>query len=234
MDSQSPRIEVLGSFRVSSGGRLIQLSHAGEHVLALLALARGPLTRERVAGTLWPDVDRGLSQARLRSTLWRLGSERSLILETRGNALMLPQVSQVDLYDAERLGQALVSAIPTGFEAEKLLTLFGQDLLSDWYEPWLDIEREIYRETRVHALESLARALIAKGQYFLAIRACMEAIRCEPYRDTSHLLLVEAYRAEGNPGAAMSHILRYKETLWDELRVAPGRILKNLEAELVT
>lgn len=233
MGSQSPRIEVLGIFRVVWGRRVLSLSNAGEHVLALLALKRGPVARERLAGTLWPDVDRTRSQARLRSTLWRLGSERSAILEIRGNTLRLAQSCWVDLYEAERIGHALSSSDPVSRQPEDLLELFGRDLLSDWYEPWIDIERDVYRQTRVHALESLARTLIADGQFFLAIRACMEAIRCEPFRDTSHLLLVEAYRAEGNPGAALSHILRYKETLWDELRVAPGSILANLEAQLV-
>lgn len=233
MASQSPRIEILGAFRAVCGGRVLTLSNGGEHVLALLALTRGPVTRERLAGTLWPDVDRKHSQARLRSTLWRFGPERSTIIETWGNTMRLSQHCRVDLYEAERIGHALSSSDALEQEPENLLELLGKDLLADWYEPWLDIERDIYRQTRVHALEDLARALISDGRLYLAIRACMEAIRCEPFRDTAHLLLVQAYRAEGNPGAALRHILDYKETLWDELKVSPGSVLANLEAELV-
>lgn len=233
MGSQSLRIEVLGAFRVTCDRRTLALSSPGEHVLALLALARGPVNRERLAGTLWPEVDRARSQARLRSTLWRLGSDRWAILEMRGKTLRLAPSCRVDLYEAEDIAQVLSSSSPTGRRPEHLLDLFGRDLLSDWYEPWLDIERDMYRQTRVHALESLARVLIADGELYLAIRACLEAIRCEPFRDTSHLLLVEAYRAEGNDGAALNHIRHYKETLWDELRVAPGSSLAHLEAELV-
>lgn len=211
---------------------MVTLSRASEHVLALLALTRSPMTRERVAGTLWPEVDRKSSQARLRSTLWRLGSERAVMLETRGNSLKLAATCHVDLFEAERVAHSLSSGSSVSHSPEKMLALFGKDLLSDWYEPWLDAERAIYRQTRVYALESLARALTAKGHFYLATRACMEAIRSEPFRDTSHLLLVEAYRAEGNPGAALYHIHRYRETLWEELKVAPGRVLTSLEAEL--
>ena len=38
--------------------------------------------------------------------------------------------------------------------------------------------------------------------------------------------------SNGSNGAALNHIVRYKEMLRTELRVGPGTILANLEAEL--
>ena len=43
------------------------------------------------------------------------------------------------------------------------------DLLPDWYDDWLMIERERLRQLRVHALEQLAERAMREGRYGHAI-----------------------------------------------------------------
>jgi DNA-binding SARP family transcriptional activator len=105
-------------------------------------------------------------------------------------------------------------------------------LLPDWDEEWILIEREIYRELRVHALEALATSLLSRGNHLDAKRACLYAIRCSPFRDPSHRLLAHVYIAEGNPSAALQHILSYRETVREELNLNPNKILSDLVEEL--
>lgn len=76
--------------------------------------------------------------------------------------------------------------------------LFTEDLLPDWYEPWLEPAQRAFRETRIHALEWIARKRLLQGEHWLAIEACGAALTAEPLRQSAHLLMAEIYRAEGN------------------------------------
>lgn len=117
-------------------------------------------------------------------------------------------------------------------DGESVVEVFSHDLLPDWDEPWVDSEREGFRETRVHVLEALAAHFLDLGDPLLAIRASLKAIECSPYRDTSHRLLVHAYREEGNRLTALRHVLRYREHLGEELNLPPERVLADLFEEL--
>lgn len=73
---------------------------------------------------------------------------------------------------------------------------------------------------------------MSAGDHLHAIQACRHAIRYAPFRDSSHRLLVEAYCAEGNPSAALSHILGYRRNAEEELGMIPDRVLPDLYREL--
>jgi DNA-binding SARP family transcriptional activator len=232
MAASTARFELLGPFHVTAADRPLDISLAGQRVLALLAISRQWVTRERIAGILWPEARRERSQARLRSTLWRLGSDRVHMIEDHGDRLRLCPSGEVDLYQAEDLGRVVINGDRGGSSPRELIALFSRDLLPDWYEPWLDMERQIHRELRVRVLEALARDLISRSEPFEAVAACLQAIRADPFRDTAHHILVQAYRAEGNIGSALRHIRQYRVAIWEELHVSPGRALADLESEL--
>lgn len=231
MAKPTSRVELLGSFRVSCDRDHQALNWSAQRVLALSALKRRPMTRERVAGTLWPDVDQQRAHGRLRTALWRLGPARRL-LEVENGHLSLDETCEVDLYEAERVGEALAAGAPLPEQSRVLLEMFSQDLLPDWDEPWILTDRERYREIRVHALEALAAASLSRGDHLQGIRACLYAIRCSPFRDSSHRLLVEAYIAEGNQSAALQHILGYRKALRQKLGLTSDNVLSDLVEEL--
>lgn len=233
MSALSSRVELLGAFRVLRDGQSLRVAKAGQRLLALLAICKQPIARERAAGILWSELSGERSKACLRSALWRLGVEGGPLVETREGMLALQPSVTVDLHEAESIGLGLVSGVVPPRRRDELLDMFNRELLPDWYESWLDLEREMYREIRIHALEALARVSLAEADPFLTIRAALEVIRCDPLRSTAHHLLVEAYRAEGNIGAALNHISRYRSTIRQELRVDPRTVLADLEGELV-
>ena len=72
------------------------------------------------------------------------------------------------------------------------------DLLPDWYDDWLEIERERLRQLRVHALEHLGEHALRRGRFGAAIDRALAAIAADPLRESAHRLLIRAYIAEGN------------------------------------
>ena len=232
MATPRPRIDLLGCFRMVAGNKMPSDGYSARRLLALLALNRRPMAREQVVTTLWPDVADTHANGRLRTALWRLGSARESLVRIEGDHLELAGRCEVDLRLAENLGRRLLAGEVAPGDGESVVEVFSHDLLPDWDEPWVDSERECFRETRVHVLEALAARFLDLGDQLLAIRASLKAIECSPYRDTSHRLLVRAYREEGNRLTALRHVLRYRQHLGEELNLPPERVLADLFDEL--
>src|SRR5262249_37005908 len=102
------------------------------------------------------------------------------------------------------------------------------DLLPDWYDDWLRDEREELRQTRLHALESLARVLSQSGHHADAIQAALAAIRLEPLRESAHRTLIEIHLAEGNRSEARRQFQRCLRLLREELGVEPSDSMRLL------
>src|SRR5581483_6736097 len=89
-------IRLLGGFEVEVGGHPVALPGLTKQLVAVLAL-RGTMAAEEVIEVLWPDVDPGQGQNRLRKVLWRVrqaGAEDLIV--RRGNAMTLATGVVVD------------------------------------------------------------------------------------------------------------------------------------------
>jgi DNA-binding SARP family transcriptional activator len=121
--------------------------------------------------------------------------------------------------DRSELGMA---AVPT----------LSADLLPDWYDDWVLIEAEDWRQLRLHALEALAGRLIALGRWGEAAGAAWAAVRAEPLRESSRAALIQVHLAEGNQSEAMREFMRYRALLDAELGLAPTARLHELVRNL--
>jgi len=63
--------------------------------------------------------------------------------------------------------------------------VLSADLLPDWYDDWVLLEAEDWRQLRLHALEALAGRLIALGRWGEAANAAGAAVRAEPLRESA-------------------------------------------------
>jgi DNA-binding SARP family transcriptional activator len=81
--------------------------------------------------------------------------------------------------------------------------LLAGELLPDWYDDWVVIERESFRQARLHALETACDALIEAGRYASAIEVGLAAVASEPLRETAHRAVMRAHLAEGNRAEAL-------------------------------
>ena len=209
------------------------MQRSGQRLLALLALQGRPLERLWVAGTLWMDASEERAGASLRSALWRLPQPGGTpMVESSVTHLRLARDIDVDLHDLsarmERLEQA-----STAIDDRTGSSALTRDLLPDWYEDWVVLERERFRQLRLHALEALCARLTEAGRFGAAVQAGLAAVSGEPLRESAHRTLIRAHLAEGNPGEAVRQFHLYRRLLADELAVEPSAAIRGLVQPLL-
>lgn len=225
------RLTLIGGFALRRGNHELKIAISGQRLIALLALSERPVRRLRVAGMLWPDYSTERSLADLRTTLWRVNQCGGQVIAATPTCLGLDTDIEVDIRNlaafARRLNQAGTAPEAIDLDSIDLADLVG-DLLPDWYDDWLQNEREGLRQIRLHALERLARLLSASGRHADAIQAALAALHLEPLRETAHYVLIEIHLAEGNWSEACRQFERCRQLLRQELGVEPSDSMRRL------
>jgi DNA-binding SARP family transcriptional activator len=226
------RVLLVGGFQLVEGEAQVALADGSQRLLALLALRGRPVKRLLIAGTLWPDVTEGRAYASLRSALSRLyGAVRDAVEVNPSDLSLAPEV-RVDLRESQALAHRLLDAVEEPLDAADLsraaITALSGELLPDWYDDWVLLEAEDWRQLRLHALEALAGLLAAAGRYGDAAAAALAAVRADPLRESAHAALIQVHLAEHNRSEALREFRRYQHLLRAELDIEPTAGLRNL------
>jgi SARP family transcriptional regulator, regulator of embCAB operon len=225
-------VAVLGGFGLFWGTSVQSgVPRASQRLLAFLALHGGVISRAAVAGTLWPDASESHAYSNLRSALARLQSTARKALAASKLELGLAEGVTVDVRHAQALARRLLDPAVTPDQSELgavAVAALSADLLPDWYDDWVLIEAEDWRQLRLHALEALAGRLIAAGRWGDAVGAAGAAVRAEPLRESGHAALIQVHLAEGNQSEAVREFTRYRALLHAELGLEPTPRLRCL------
>jgi DNA-binding SARP family transcriptional activator len=217
-------LSLLNGFGLRHGPEPVHVPRPAQRLLAYLALRRAPVRRRSVAAALWTDLDERAAASRLRSTLWRLPAPQGRrLVRTDANQLDLAGHVEVDVRlaeDDERAG-------------ELHLSVLCGDVLADWDEPWLDAERERFRQLRLHRLEQVSDRARADGRLGFALQAALAAVAAEPLRESAHRRVMQAHLAEDNPAEALRQYERVRRLLRDELGLAPSGRTRAVVAPLL-
>jgi len=229
-------VSVLGGFHLSwRGSAPVGVPRATQRVLAFLALHGGVVDRAVVAGTLWPDATERHALSNLRSALARLERTCRKALQTSRLELGLAEGVMVDLRDAQALARRLLDLTQPPKQSdlsEAAVAALSADLLPYWFDDWVLLEAEAWRQLRLHALEALTGRLVAVGRWGEAADAAGAAVRAEPLRESAHVALIEVHLAEGNQSEAVRAFGRYQELLHAELGLEPTVRLRRLVQKL--
>jgi DNA-binding SARP family transcriptional activator len=233
---QPPQLLVLGNFELHFDGEPLRLSAPAQRLLAYLAISqrRRPARRAGLAERLWEDAAPDRAMSNLRSVLWRLPRPRGrqLVISDAATVRISPEV-EVDLWQAETLVKTICDAERPAEEALTDLSRLGEDLLPDWHDDWLSVERESHRQKRLHALERSSEHLRRGGQFNAALSAALSAVNCEPLRESAHRRVIEVHLAEDNHAEALREFDRYRILLARELGLPPSPTIRGLVAPLV-
>ncbi|MGH3434498.1 MAG: AfsR/SARP family transcriptional regulator [Thermocrispum sp.] len=223
------QLRLLGEFRLELSDVHIRLPASSQRLLAFLAL-RGPVARSAAAWTLWADVVETKALGSLRTAMWRANRRIPGVVVAEQSRLSLPAFLHVDVAESVTLATRLLSADRSdqGWEHGDLdgvaavLQRAGADLLPGWYDDWVCAERERWRQLRVHALEAAAARWAVEGRHALALDVALEAVRCNPLRESAHRAVIAVHLAEGNLVEAMRSFQRYRDLLVAELGLQPS------------
>lgn len=221
-------VRLLGGFRLVEHGCATPLSASAQRVVALLAL-RGQMTRRRIAGLLWPEASERRAAGSLRTAVWRLGQETGVLCARRDVVRLAPDV-RVDL-DAlmDEIRSLTRGDRPVGADAadgERVLERC--ELLPEWDDDWVVLERERLRQLHMHALEELAARWADEGRWCEALDAALRAVSIEPLRESAHRVVIGIHLREGNLVEALRHFDDYRTLVRAELGVAPTGHLTEL------
>jgi DNA-binding SARP family transcriptional activator len=154
---QAGRLHLIlaGGFRLQVDGETQPLPLVGQRLLVLVAL-HGPMSRRRAAFTLWPEATESRAFGSLRTALFRLrGSYATPLIHEGADGLALSPLVSTDVRRAELLVEQLVDSglTPAGRIELKQILRRGE-LLPDWYEDWVLVERERFDDLRERAVDS--------------------------------------------------------------------------------
>jgi DNA-binding SARP family transcriptional activator len=247
------RIQLCGRLAIERGPAVIDEAafpaRQGRRLWAFLVLhRRQPAGRSDVAGAVWGDAmpdawDDALSVlvSRLRRSL-RPVTGPCLEPAIKGGEgryqLALPPGSAIDVERAmAALHRAEVLMRQGAWEAavaEALVTMeiAARGFLSGEGGEWVEGQRRLLAEARVHALECTVVAELARGHAALAEREAEQLVALAPLRESGYRLLMQALVAGGNPGQAVLTYARCQRLLREQVGVAPSAELERLYREL--
>jgi DNA-binding SARP family transcriptional activator len=145
-------------------------------------------------------------------------------------SLMVPGEVTVDLRPRIDAATRLIArGRPKRGDLEALVAGSGE-LLPCWYDDWVLVERERFRQLRLRALEALAESECDAGRFPIAVDAALAATRLEPLSEAAHHTLVRAYLGEHNLVEAARHYRTVTALFAAELGVEPAPELTALVA----
>jgi DNA-binding SARP family transcriptional activator len=227
------RLGMLGGFALRIGAAVIPLPMNSQRLICFLALHDQPLMRTFVSGSLWGESTDIRAGGSLRSALWRMPEAPQPLITLTSDHIALADSVAVDLREGKALAhrvldtdQALDDIVEVNEE------VLSADVLPDWTEDWVLMERESYHQLRLRALEALCRRLSAAGRFGQAVQAGVAAVAGEPLRESARRALIEAHMAERNVAAALHEYDAFRELLHAELGLDPSVDLQALVGDV--
>jgi len=246
--SASTRVQLCGRLVVVLDGRRIEdelPSRQGRMLFAYLVTRRhSRATRSELAEALWPETGLPAADSALKSLLSKLRKALGpdVLVGRDEPRLELPAGAFVDIEAASEKLHEAESAIAVGAwarawaPARASLHTATRGFLRGVEAPWIDEVRRDLEETRVRALECVARAGLGLGGTELASteRAARTLVEIAPFRESGYLHLMRALAAQENVAEAIRVHERLRGLLRDELGTTPSTSVRELYQELVS
>jgi DNA-binding SARP family transcriptional activator len=225
-----PRLGLMRGFELALRGRAQPIATSAQRVVAFIALHDRPQSRSYIAGMLWGNTSEDRAMGNLRSALWRLRLNDCSVIRAVGDHLSLAPGVVVDVHELARVSKRLLNAPASITTTDVDDLIVAGELLPEWWDEWVLVERERVRQLRLHALERVCEALALAGRFAEAIDAGLAAVTDEPLRESAHRVLIRAHLAEGNRAEALRQYLAYRRLMRSELQLDPSPQITELVA----
>jgi DNA-binding SARP family transcriptional activator len=221
-------LSLLNSFELRWEGAPVPLPVSAQRLLAFLALHDYAPLRAHVAGMIWLDTPEARAIANLRTTLWRLHQFGCHLVEATSRDVRLAPAVRVDFKEATQLAHRLIGGAADEGDLNADWKPLAGELLPDWYDEWVLMEREHFRQLGLHSLEMLSERLTEARKFGRALEAALAAVAGEPLRESAHRVLIKTHLAEGNASEAIRQYRFYKTLIRDQLGLDPSPAIEAL------
>ena len=235
------RLRTLGSVRIHNGDErdleslLAQPRRVALLVYLALATPRGFHRRDTLLALFWPEHDEAHARNALSQSVHvlRRALGADVIISRADDELGL---DWTDFWcDAIAFDAALDAA-----KLREALELYRGALLEGFHitnaapelDHWLDQQREHYGQRYAQALEGMAQAREAAGDFADAVAWRRKLAALDPLSSRAALGLMRALAAAGEPAQAVQHARVHEMLVRDELGVAPDPAVGALAREL--
>jgi DNA-binding SARP family transcriptional activator len=216
------KIFLFGFPRFEYQGKLIKIQRRKSiAMMAYLALASQPQSRDTLAALLWADLDQERARAALRSTLHALASEfpESWLAESDRNTLILnPAVVWSDVrtfasllaqrrthsHDQEQTCSDCISLF------QQMLALYQDEFMAGFslndsveYDDWQIFQREALRRDLAGGLRRLGQHYYELADYDSGLAYGKRWLSLDPLHEPAHRLLMRLYAASGQRTEAL-------------------------------
>ena len=227
-------LSLIRDFEVRVDGVALDIPPNSQRLVCFLAFQDRPVRRSYVSGTLWFNVDESRASASLRSALWRLPTlpDCRLVCASHTHVWLESGVS-VDVREVMDRGMAVLDARDADadlVDVARELIDFGDDMLVGWYDDWAIMERERFRQVRLHTLDRIGELLVDAGRLCDALHVGLAGVRAEPLRESAHRLLIRVHLGEGNVAEAIRQYRAYAGLLRRELHSRPSPVIQGMIA----
>src|ERR1700735_1142851 len=235
-------VSLLGEQGITEDGTSVQArSSRAVALVAFLAVHAGtPQSRQRIAGTFWPESTDAQALTNLRRELHHLrqilGEERSLVVTSRDLCWCDTDTCRVDLrIFAGARAAALAAGDDTGVltHAATAVECYKGDLLPGVYDLWvLDARSELDRQC-ADLCDLLGAARARAGDLPGAAQIARRRIRLQPLEEIGYRDLMLLQADLGDLAGAVSTYHHCASVLERELGVIPGPVTRQAFQQLV-
>ncbi len=195
------RVLLLGRFDLHHDGVPVPLRYETRRLLAYLALHPRPHPATDLCARLWHELPDALAEVAMRDALDELDRAPGGVVVPSGAELGLGPHVVIDMAEAV---DAIRELADVRAYRRELLEPLRLDVLPDWTERWVSVERERFHHLRLNALEELCRRLTDAGRHDDAIEVGSAAVQADPRRERARRALIEAHLAAGNISEAVA------------------------------
>jgi predicted ATPase/DNA-binding SARP family transcriptional activator len=233
MNAKTLKLHLLGRPLIELGSEPVDgfVSEKALALLGYLAVQRGGLARERLAGLFWGDMPGERARANLRMAVYNL--QQLLPGHLQATRLSVAFNRQPDYWlDVEQFERQLAAVsqlLPHPIETlKRALSLYRGEFMQGIYlggspelEEWLLVERERLRQLALEGFQRYAGVLMDAGKYASAAGALRRLLRLEPWQEAAHRQLMLALARGGDYTAALAQYETCRRLLAEELSVQP-------------
>ncbi|MDH3729943.1 MAG: AAA family ATPase [Acidimicrobiia bacterium] len=232
------QIRLLGGFSLEHDGKVLPPlpSRAARSLFALLVTQRGTTqTRDRLAGTFWPDLAEARARRRLSHALWQLQQVLTEVHAAEPFTIVGADTVRfndhadywLDIDEFEKLGSGTLD------DMEAAIELYRGDFLAGSYDDWLLVEQQRLRGEYAALLQRAIAGHKSRGDISKALAVARRFVGHDPLNEEAHREVMRLSFLLGQFNDAIQQFEFCSSILEEELGEQPSAATRELYAEIM-